>query len=146
MKNDKPTQEELERFWNWCGFIVTPYEYWDGADKHIYPNDYQYPNKHWGKQPLLTLDNLFKYAVSKIDFFTLRHCICMNLGLFPRPDYAEDWTPAPAHYGSPGTPRWHWYEADILVIDKHIKAQSKDPALALFWAMQEVIENEGHTV
>jgi len=27
MKNDRePTQEELERFWEWCGFIVTPYE------------------------------------------------------------------------------------------------------------------------
>ena len=119
MKNDKPTQEELERFWNWCGFIVTPYEYWDGADKHIYPNDYQYPNKHWGKQPLLTLDNLFKYAVPRFDAYGIykaKHTTGKHVG-------------------------WASLNDCISEVVEH-----EDPALALFWAMQEVIENEGNTV
>ena len=51
---NEPTQEELKRFWEKCGF---KHFYGDSGEGWIYPDECCYQ-----LLPPLTLDNLFKYG------------------------------------------------------------------------------------
>ena len=48
-----------------CGFKICPRGMQDkyGVWLNREPDDYLYPNKHWGKQPPATLGNIFKYVL-----------------------------------------------------------------------------------
>ena len=115
---DKSTQEQIKEFWEWCGF---KYVRVDDIPWHKKPEDYLtnywYANNHWvypdGSKnkdaPPIDLNNLFKYAVPK-----LHNDYKIWLTYFPEFDT---------------------YNAQIG--DSSISL--KDPALALFWAIWEVI-------
>ena len=55
----KPTEEQIKKFWEWCGF---KYDHWGDDNFIIYPDD-KVPR---AVQPLIDLNNLFKYAVPKV--------------------------------------------------------------------------------
>lgn len=59
MPKDKPTQEELKKFWEWCGFRLD-----DGGDFKWW---YKPEGDHLplGEEPALDLNNLFQNAVPK---------------------------------------------------------------------------------
>jgi len=56
----QPTQEQIERFWEWCG--ATRYDLWSFKGQ-----GFKFPNgdKH-SNMPLVDLNNLFKYAMPTI--------------------------------------------------------------------------------
>ena len=54
----KPTREQIKEFWERCGIKSYPHT--------GHEDDYQYPNKHWGKQPIIDLNNLWKYAIPQL--------------------------------------------------------------------------------
>lgn len=58
MTIEQEWQEVLEK----CGFKVFP----RGLRQDREPDDYVHPNRYWGKQPPLTLDNLFRWPVTEI--------------------------------------------------------------------------------
>jgi len=126
--NKEPTQEQIKEFWEWCGL-----------HKHIFENvDYTAELPYWrcglcgkrfwteaynGKDDLpnpldmdIDLNNLFQYAVPKLgnefDFVQLQ----------PKPD---GWLCIIRGLG---------FQYRAFYYD--------DPALALFWAIWEVIHND----
>lgn len=58
----EPTQEQIKEFWEWCGFRYKESDgplacYWETSN-----------GRTWGyKLPRVDLNNLFKYAVPKLD-------------------------------------------------------------------------------
>jgi len=112
MKNDKPTQEELKKFWEWCGLYER-----QQADliSYVYDSNGVFLGFSY---PKLTPDSLLEYAVLKLDAYT----VTKQIG------EAE-------------------HKASVMLngISSRI-VYNANPAIALFRAMQEVIENEGHTV
>jgi len=117
----EPTEEQIKRFWEWCGFrhITAKYcklckrwegEYWlkERIGRRIY------------RPELLVLDlnNLFKYAVPKIESLDI-------VGLYPSNENNKLWSCILTRFG----------------LDKDTVAYGKDPALALFWAINKVIED-----
>ena len=95
----KPTNEQIKEFWEWCGQVtvrrVRSHEPGSFRDQAYYPT--------------LDLNNLFKYAVPKLE--------------------------------------WRSFEFEIIADEWHcsinpdgIIGTGKDPALALFWAIYEVIK------
>lgn len=118
-KNSKrlgiPSENQVREFWEWCGFKFYP--------------DYNWPEKGWygpnGEKlgycsarldglPDISLDNIFKYAVPKLQQTISPIYVTMKWEV-----NSESW--------------------EISLCD--IKNDSKDPslALALFWAIMEVI-------
>jgi hypothetical protein len=83
------TNEELKEFWEWCGF------------------------KELETKPELTLDNLFKWAVPKVDYIELKSGI-------------GGYSSACARKGDPFNAENWWYYQD------------KDPALALYQVIDKV--------
>ena len=65
---DKPTDEQIKEFWEWCGFIYS------GEIRSMYQRYYgwSYPRANGGfidnqsEPPSIDLNNLFKYAVPKL--------------------------------------------------------------------------------
>jgi hypothetical protein len=61
-ENKQPTQEQLQRFWIWCGL------------KEVHPSSMYNHTKYsldglpFDELPILDLNNIFKYAVPKIAF------------------------------------------------------------------------------
>jgi len=113
----KPTDEQIKEFWERFG--VKAYTHTGHED------DYQYPNKHWGKQPKIDLNNLFKYAVPKLMEghsnhldLTVRRFIAPNEGDLVNLIACEIWSD----------------NGNGCVL-----RSDKDPALALFWAIREAI-------
>jgi hypothetical protein len=55
--NKEPTQEQIKKFWEWCGFYRDEQKWWYKPDGNL-----------WGffTAPSLDLNNLFKYAVPKL--------------------------------------------------------------------------------
>jgi len=63
---DKPTQEQIKEFWEWCGFrhfVETKYS--RSVEKWEYPKPYGVKRDR-SYLPDIDLNNLFKYAVPKI--------------------------------------------------------------------------------
>ena len=110
----KPTDEQVKEFWERCGFTIKPLK-----DEEYLGDFYYYPDCNRIERYVdLTLDNLFRYAVPmlKEDNDTI---------LFAHPTESKK------------------YYCEILDDDGEPTGGSlgyKDPALALFWAIYEVIK------
>lgn len=118
MSNQEPTKEQIQRFWKWCGFKETRIDnYYDDNSRFI---GWVYPNNltKCTYLPEPDLNNLFKYAVPKLNIF-----YSVTFGKVAK---SNDWA------------------AELCVVGNgnktaHIGSDS-DPALALFWAIWEVID------
>ena len=115
---NEPTEEEIKRLWEWCGFKmgISPY-----GDKCLY-----YPDGGWDSDADINsvelpidLNNLFKYGSP---LFVSMACGSIN---------EENWKGA-------------W--AKVITHDRQgigeIREEGLTPALALFWAIYKVIEND----
>jgi len=121
MTDRKPTREQIRKFREWCGFKIEKEAVYDGGKlKHL--PIIILPNGEWTNwYPPIDLNNLFKYAVPKIGNYNLclaREPMTTNFGTH----YAQVWGRlSNASYG---------------------EAYGTDLALALFWAIWEVIRND----
>ena len=107
----KPTDEQKREFWEGCGF-----KHRDGHDEYVYG---------WYRHGLLIaqrlpidLNNLFKYAVPNIPNFD-------RISLEP--------------CGKEGAWFATVYQRVFPSPETYIEHEGKDPALALFWAIWEVV-------
>lgn len=118
----KPTQEQIKKFWEWCGFKYKPDELCGDPRsphvKHAYgwraPDDIKWQSE----APRVDLNNLFKYAVPKLQKQTLDvtlylDCLSCPEAIIYRDNDSKEWI-----------------------------TRDEDPALALFWAIWEVIKDE----
>jgi len=98
----KPTEEQVRRFWEWCGLKQNRYtgDWYSSPDTKVFP------------RPVLDLNNLFKYAVPKVDGYKL----ATNPEI-PDTVYAE-----------------------IRMCNRYFTDRDTEPALALFWAIYKVID------
>jgi len=121
----KPTQEQVKKLWEWCGFERLPegkknYHFERGTgDFHFLAHkvmNWQAPDGSiMPYLPSPTLDSLFQWATRElaakgIDGFEAQHTV----------------------------DGWHWEISDGLL--DLAAAEDQDPALALFWAIWQVIE------
>ena len=111
--SEQPTEAQIKEFWEWCGFRDVHYNLL-GAVNEKWAGRLKL-NEYWRYIPI-DLNSLFLYAVPKLDYIG----ILMNV--------------APS-----GDVFWN-VEAKYCGNTKRIT--NIDPALALFWAMWEVIKNE----
>ena len=114
MTDKKPTEEQIKEFWEGCGFMWQKRGKYE-SDGYIMfaPGKFQTYQTHiW--LPLVDLNNLFKYAVPK----TYNPC---QIELLKDDD------------------TWRARVSDYLSIEKGTVFSDKDPAIALFWAIWEVI-------
>ena len=115
---NKPTDEQIREFWEWCGFKYSH----SARSKNFYTGAlgrnvrfYSYPDGDVGEIPPIDLNNLFKYAVPNVKWIQL------SVG----------------HAGL--------YIAQVRLYSdnkesfKKALCEDKDPALALFWAIWEAI-------
>ena len=100
-----PTQEQIKELWEWCGWSSNG-AYWFSP----------FPNEHSAKNlPSIDLNNLFKYAVPKLDYPNMLLYYVVNVK--------------------------EWY--CVLRMASHpweIGEFSETPALALFWAIYKVMK------
>jgi hypothetical protein len=120
----EPTKEQIQEFWELCGFKFSPKteEVRFGSPQPMYSTDnyWIYPDgKYHHALPLINLNNLFKYAVPRLTKQSL-------------------WCTLSAISQAPG------YSAFIESNEGLAKPNSvnTDPALALFWAIWEVLRGE----
>ena len=118
----KPTQEQLTQFWKWCGF----------KPKEGYSNCWEAPsNKRslYARLPAVDLNNLFKWAVPKVyamDNFWLIDYQLTGLAKTIPTVSAHSWSIL--------------FSASHETDDVTRESVGDDPALALFWAIWQVIE------
>ena len=124
----KPTKGQTKRFWEWCGFqkIENP-----TADLGWI---YSAPDKNYLSlkgYPEIDLDHLgliFKYAMPK-----LSHHWDM---------WIESWVDQPNMFIA----RFQTHTGEFIkFIETEIIETDKNPALALFWAIYKIIEEETET-
>ncbi len=108
-----PTDAQIKELWEWCGFRQ---KYPDAA--YYEPSNwYMYPNGDTDKLPSIDLNNLFQWAVPKLrKYYT---------------SLTESFLPE--HYSHTIIPLLEQWIQDI---EENLEL---DPALALFWAIWEVI-------
>ena len=119
MAEKQPTQEQIKELWEWCGLDLKHKFEPCGIGNlktcircgGVYPN----PVGKYCSMPSLDLNNLFKYVVSKLDNIKLVKNMAPSGDVF--------WN---------GTAE---YIPNVKVVTH------EDPALALFWAIWEVIHN-----
>ena len=111
---EQPTKEQIKEFWEWCGFTLRCPPEKDAYGRGIW----NYPEGTYGNLEL-DLNNLFKYAVPKLRDNYQYELIGWNEG---------------QHKAIINKLQKGWAETYTTAIDK-------DPALALFWAIWEVMEN-----
>jgi hypothetical protein len=136
---NKPTAKQVKIFWEWCGFKLNNTSPPDPIYSLNSPDGEQYniwyafrcgTNKRFDSAavisiyPNITLNNLFKYAVPNPKIKTLM------LGHYFRYD------------GENGMPERDGYEASIFwdTMENVCVARDKDPALALFWAIWQLVD------
>jgi hypothetical protein len=119
--NKEPTEEQIKELWTFCGFKITPNGIQNKSGTWIKknPDDYFYPNKHWGKAPKITLDNLFKYAIPQIKKNGMNYRISTD----------GDYLRIKLVYRTSDTA-------------SEIVGRDLLPELALFWAIYEVIKSD----
>ena len=103
---NNPTEAQIKEFWEWCGWKQ------DSIGNWLYPPQYKNEQFRMYGIPPITLDNLFKYAVPKVDRYRLE----------------DDWSKIEKHF------------AYAEIGEKSGSAWDKDPALALFRALDKVRE------
>lgn len=116
----EPTKEQLQKFWEWCGFKYV-------FGEMVRTGEFTEQNYYWesptGKKyfelPQLDLNHLFKYAVPKVQDVG---------GCWIQTEYDKN------------TQEFQ-YRACIYMVGGYFGVGiSKDPALALFWAIWKVID------
>ena len=115
-------QERIKEFWEKCGFIHGSWQGWfEPKDLGEYCDDL----------PLINLDNLFKYAVSNV-MGSNQNFIDIQVRRYIAPGY-DDFLIS--------------YTCEIWSDNGQgsIIKQANTPALALFWAIWEVIKSETET-
>ena len=100
MEGKQPTPEQIKEFWEWCGLIKIK-RGWKFSNGDVL----------FDADPSIDLNNLFKYAVPKLEAHWIRFS-----GLSCTIRVWED--------------------------GREYYKQSEDPALALFWAIWEIIQKE----
>jgi len=121
----KPTQEQIKEFWKWCGLheaLASDGEYhWFDGDEIVSPTD----DNH---VPVVNLDNLFEWAVPKLQ--DNGHCVTLQsyecsgyLAFVSETVFSQR--------GSDG------YDPFYKRVSEY---EAEDPALALFWALWQVME------
>ncbi len=113
----KPTKEQMKEFGKGCGLTFLrdkdgTLTWYDSEENFV---DFGYPD--------IDLNNLFKYAVPKVDYARL------DMIFPPYPKGLGDWS---ALYAWRATTKQGKNIADIC---------DQDPTLALFWAIWSVIKN-----
>lgn len=129
-KNSLPSKEQVRKFWEWCGLqieLVWASESYDFPGYNFYSKKNEFTNYHipafkdefgeWQEVPELDLNNIFKYAVPKLLPKYSLELITWNEGRYK------------------------------VIINKAVKGWAEtfttrvgnDPALALFWAIMEII-------
>ena len=112
----KPTEEEIKRFWEWCGFYYRKDKdplasFWETKD-----------GRAWGYElPRIDLNNLFKYAVPK---YIDEKCFTLHIDDIEAFDYlCADW------------------KEGILKTAENVgkRAYKLHFDLALFWAIYKVL-------
>ena len=106
---------EKEKFWEWCGFKVDGVGIWHCPDGIT----------ELGGMPKLDLNNLFKWAVSKLG----------NVDISFDKTFAEDATKFEVTITDYNKGDWRHKRA-------YWCSQDSDPAIALFWAIWKMIESE----
>ncbi len=122
----KPTEEQIKEFWEWCGLEYEATKLNGHPAWSIYGDERKWCETHYieemGKS--INLNNLFKYAIPKLG-------VCDRIEI--------DWSPVKGCRD---------YTADVVLwssvnVGSHHKwTVSEDPALALFWAIWEVIHGK----
>ena len=111
----QPSENQIRELWEWCGWEQTTNGFY--AHPSIASAEY-YHYESGGKLPPIDLNNLFKYAVPKVSHAEVATgCFAGQTGNFR----AQVKTNPPQLYE-----RWS-------------SASAETPALALFWAIMEVI-------
>ena len=114
---NEPTKAQLERFWKWCGLTLSQDKdgtfVWHDAEGDFV--DFGYPE--------IDLNNLFKFAVPRI---LPEHDFALYYVLDDRSAKEGNWA---VSMSCPG------YEEYGI-----IRVRAKDPALALFWALDKMRE------
>ena len=121
---NKPTDKQIKKLWEWCGFKHgVPFP--ELAKRKDIPHPERFLKEQWyihkgfanteypycGSEPIVDLNNLFKYAVPKVRYFSMFYD--SKLKFLVSVDGGE--------------------ETGVAT------AEGNDPALALFWSIQEVI-------
>ena len=112
----EPTEEQVKEFWEWCGFTRS-----NSQNNYIAGRVWHYPNgtEEWNFPIPIDLNNLFKYAVPIVYKAGLQIVFqCLS------------------------TSRYDCYIADPYERKSTKTITNTDPALALFWAIREVIKSE----
>jgi hypothetical protein len=129
--NKEPTQEEIKRFWDWCGF------WYDKSQTTGLVMDIGWRNPdgkvlngcHISYLPSINLNSLFKWAVPKLSLDKMRGKIEFSL-------YNNKWKCILGDYGSSD---WgSGWQTDVFQVEF-----AETPALALFWAINKIIEEGG---
>ena len=114
--NKQPTKTQIKTLWEWCGFkFIQPIE--SGAVDVIYPDGSMCLSPSILALPHLDLNNLFKYALPKLQWFivNIEHIEVSCEFYVTLTDF---------------------YLAQPC---KEYKSKHKDPAIALFWAIWQII-------
>lgn len=124
---EQPTQKQIKEFLQWCGFTcyykaVAEESVDAGILGWIQPPDNESTIAYYG----LTLDFLFKYAVPKLYAYCLRS--------FNEKHKNHHATIVPYPYESPQDMKT--YKATV--------SRTDNPALALFWAIWQVIQESNN--
>src|SRR3990167_4398603 len=105
-----PTQEQIKKFWEWCGIKQDSDRTWrDANGLGVLISTIM---------PPLDLNNLFKYAVPKLKRWRI------------------------ANYPEGAMSEFGLIRVWVTTGDWDGMVEDNDPALALFWAIWEIIENE----
>lgn len=120
---NEPTEAQIKEFWEWCGFR---WEYVEEVDDGFYNAPDGFTNEHLDNNELLPpidLNNLFKYAVPKLDYKY------QSVRIF---SYYDDLNHRMFWFA-------HVINKDTGDVEYAIVVGCENPALALFWAIWGVI-------
>ena len=115
----RPTQEQIERFWEWCGFKFQTLKELKPQYRHEANRRWLYPTGETGGLPPIDLNNLFRWAVPKLGYLELKFA----------PNKLLPSVKVESIDSQPGA-------------DEPFYAQGETPALALFWAISKVINQD----
>lgn len=121
---DKPAQEQIEKFWEWCGltkaYSTSKVPIWVTGDNAIVS-----PTDGDTGLPIIDLSNLFQYAVPKVQDGTL---------------VSIDFTP-PLREGE----NWLCSLGYSRLAFETVTEEGITEALALFWALYKVMDEVPET-
>jgi len=125
VENEQPTEEQLKKFWEWCGLERPPKSCKERNHMVVRKGGYPFC------QPVeLDLNNLFKYAVPKLGEWSIE--FRLNLA-----ELVECIITKKVHHND-ATDMLSCHPTWRIVGE----GKDKDPALALFWAIYKVTEAE----